>query len=413
VSGLAQPRRSWGALALATALFALGFAVANRFQLTHGVLYRAAASDWASAAVNLAALALQALALLAAIALLGRRLFIGAMVLAFGSILLNLGYGQAVNDVIGAGTLAWMLAESRQAGNAAGEFAGTLLLAGLQAVLAIALFVGTRVALRRGAWQADGWKAGAGGLVLVLGPSLVAAAAGHPASAAERNAYSLGLEVALAEPPPPRAPVELVPAVQGSPRAIVWLVDESIAYRQFQQILAPRLAGIPHIDFGMTAALAHCSAPANLALRSGVDVRHADPMLDLRRTPSIWGYAREAGYRTVLVDGQAHGAPQNLLLPPERALIDDYVAAAGAMDTDMRIAARINRTLRGGRRTFVYAVLRGVHFQYRDHFPAGLIPADSPTLQQYATALAHSKNRFFDRLLDGVDRDLAAGRFAS
>ncbi|HEY6816719.1 MAG TPA: sulfatase-like hydrolase/transferase, partial [Croceibacterium sp.] len=143
-------------------------------------------------------------------------------------------------------------------------------------------------------------------------------------------------------------------------------------------------------------------------LRSGVDVRHAGPALDLRRTPSIWGYARKAGYRTTLIDGQTSGAPQNLLLPPERALIDEVVAAAGAMDTDMRIADLINRRLRGGQRTFVYAVLRGVHFQYRDHFPAGLIPADSPTIRQYETAIDYSKGRFFDRLLAGVDRQQVA-----
>ncbi len=302
------------------------------------------------------------------------------MALAFASILVNLGYGQTVNDVIGAGTMAWMAAETRQAGNAAGEFAAPLLLAGAQAVLAIALFVAARAALRRGGWDPRGWQAGAGGLALLLAPSLLAGALGLPASAAERNLYSLGLEVALAEPPPPRAPVDLEPDLQGSPRAIVWLVDESIAYRQFHEILAPRLAEIAHVDFGMAAALGHCSAPANLALRSGVDVRHAGPALDLRRTPSIWGYARKAGYRTVLIDGQTSGAPQNLLLPPERALIDEVVSAAGGMDTDARIAGQINRMLRSGQRTFVYAVLRGVHFQYRDHFPAGLIPADSPTL---------------------------------
>ena len=75
----AQPRRSWGALALAQALFAFGFALANRFQLTHGVLYRAAANDWANASANFLLLALLALALLAAIALLGRRVFAAAI----------------------------------------------------------------------------------------------------------------------------------------------------------------------------------------------------------------------------------------------------------------------------------------------------------------------------------------------
>lgn len=405
-------RRSWWALALAAALVALGFAVANRFQLTHGVLYRAAANDWASAAGNFSILALQALALLAAIALLGRTVFAGAMVLAFVSILVNLGYGQTVNDVLGPGTMAWMAAETRQAGNAAGEFAAPLLFAGAQAALAIALFAAARAMLRRGGWSGGGWKARTGGLAVLLAPSVLGIA-GFPASAAERNVYSLGAEVALAEPPPPRAPVELVPAVQGTPRAIVWLVDESVAYREFQEILAPRLVGIEHLDFGMAAALGHCSAPANLALRSGVDVRHAGPALDLRRTPSIWGYARKAGYRTVLIDGQTSGAPQNLLLPPERALIDEVVAGAGGMDTDMRIAGLINARLRGGQRTFVYAVLRGVHFQYRDHFPAGLIPPDSPAPLQYRTALEYSKGRFFDGLLAGVDRDSVAVVYTS
>jgi hypothetical protein len=130
--------------------------------------------------------------------------------------------------------------------------------------------------------------------------------------------------------------------------------------------------------------------------------------MDLRRTPSIWGYARKAGYRTVLIDGQTRGAPQNLLLPPERALIDEVVPAAGSLDTDLRIAGRINRQLRGEGRTFTYAVLRGVHFQYRDHYPAGLIPAESPTLRHYETAVEYSKARFFERLLAGIDRGAVA-----
>jgi hypothetical protein len=404
VHSFAQPRRSWRALALAIALFAAGFAVANRFQLTHGVLYRLAANDAANAAGNFLLLAVQALALLAAIVLLGRRLFAAAMALAFVSILVNLGYGQTLNDVITPGTVAWMGAETRQVGNVLGEFAGPIAFAALQAVLAVALFVAARMALERGAWARSGWLATAVGAVALLAPSLLGALSGIPASAAERNYYSLAAEVLAAEPPPPRAPVELAPATQGTPRHIVWLIDESVAYGQFQQIVALGLADIPHVNFGLAASLGHCSAPSNLALRSGVDVRKAGPAMDLRLTPSIWGYARRAGYRTVLVDGQTTGVPQNLLLPPELALIDEMVPAAGSLDTDRRIAARLNRQLRGTGRTFTYAVLRGVHFQYGDHYPAGLIPADSPTLRRYETALEYSKRGFFDRLLEGVDR---------
>jgi hypothetical protein len=397
----------WRALAGA-ALFACGFAVANRFQLVNGVLYRWAAHDMAHAASNFALLAVQAAMLLGAIVLLGRRLFALAMTLACVSILVNLGYGQTTHAPIDIGTMGWMMAETRQAGNVAGEFATPLLLAGVQAATAIALFVAARGLLRRGNTARSSHRANALGLLLLLAPSLLAIPLGLPASAAERNVYSLGLELAEADPPPPRAAVDLVPRTAGTPRHILWLVDESVAYAEFERLIAPKLAAYDPVDFGMAASLANCSAPSNLALRSGVDVRHAGPHLDLRRTPSIWGYARKAGYRTMMIDGQTSGAPQNFLLPPERALIDQVDSAAGGIDTDVKIADQLNRQLRSANRTFTYVVLRGVHFQYKDHFPAGMIPADSPEIVQYRTALGYSKGRFFDRLLAGVDRSQVA-----
>nr|WP_166180141.1 sulfatase-like hydrolase/transferase [Altererythrobacter segetis] len=403
-----RKRFPWLALAGA-ALFACGFAVANRFQLTNGVLYRWAAHDVTHAVSNFALLAVQAAALLGAIVLLGRRLFTLAMALAFVSILVNLSYGQTTRAPIDIGTIAWMAAETRQAGNVAGEFATPLLLAGAQAAAAIALFVAARaVLLRRRMTTRSPRLASAWGLLVLLAPSLLAIPLGIPANAAERNVYSLGFELAEADPPPPRAAVELVPQVAGTPRHIVWLVDESVAYAEFERLIAPRLAPYHPVDFGMAASLANCSAPSNLALRSGVEVRRAGPRTDLRRTPSIWGYARKAGYRTMMIDGQTSGAPQNFLLPPERALIDEIDSAAGGIDTDVKIAGRLNRQLRSPERTFTYVVLRGVHFQYKDHFPAGMIPAGSPEIVQYRTALGFSKGRFFDRLLDGVDRSQVA-----
>jgi hypothetical protein len=389
------------------ALFSGGFAIANRFQLVSGVLYRWAAHDLASASSNLLFLALQAVVLLAAIVLFGRKLFAIAMVLAFASILVNLGYGQTTRAPLSLGTLTWMIAETRQASHVAGEFAAPLLLACAQAVAAIGSFIGARMLLRRTIRPASPRLAATTGLMLLLAPNLVAPF-GLPANAAERNLYSLALKMAQADPPPPRAAVDLAPQTAGSPRHILWLVDESVAYAEFERVIAPALGPYRPIDFGMAASLANCSAPSNLALRSGVDVRDAGPHLDLRRTPSIWGYARKAGYRTLLIDGQTSGAPQNFLFPPERALIDQVKSAASGIDTDLTIAADLNRQLRSHARTFTYVVLRGVHFQYKDHFPAGLIPADSPEIVQYRTALAYSKGRFFDRLLAGVERSNAA-----
>ena len=403
------PGRSAWLAAAALVLFAIGFALADRFQLTHGVLYRAAANDLASAARNFLWLAAQALALFAAIALVGRRVFAAIMVLAGASILINLTYGQTLGDLIDPGKLAWLVAEARQGSNAAGEFTSAFVLAGLQAGAAIALFVAARRAIRKSGWVPSHPFATLAGVALLLLPSLAAVAP----PAAERNVYSAAVTIALAQPPPPRPPVALEPDTAEAPRHIVWLVDESVAYDPFTRLIAPRLERFGPVDFGAAASLAHCSAPSNLALRSGVDVRRAGPHMDLRTTPSIWGYARRAGYRTVLIDGQTGGAPQNLLLAPERALIDDLRARADGIGTDRAIARALNRQLRGESRTFTYAVLRGVHFQYRDHYPPGAIPADSPTRLHYETALAHSKGGFFEALLDRVDREDVAVVYTS
>src|SRR5690554_1425150 len=180
--------RLWGSLALALVLFAAGFALANRYQLTHGVLYRAAANDWGSAASNFLWLALQALALAAAIVLLGRRLFTLALLLAFVSILVNLGYGQTLAEVLDAGKVSWMLVEARQAGSAAREFAAPLMLAGLQAAAAIGFFVAARYCARRSGLTAPGVRASAMGVALLLLPSL-GTAPGTPGMTTERNPH--------------------------------------------------------------------------------------------------------------------------------------------------------------------------------------------------------------------------------
>ena len=241
----------------------------------------------------------------------------------------------------------------------------------------------------------------------------MAALANLGPDAAERNIYSGAVAVAFAEPPPPRAPVEWSPSSSEAPRHIVWLVDESIAHAPFERLIVPELEHIEHVDFGVSAALAHCSAPSNLALRSGVDVRRAGPRMDLRATPSIWGYARKAGYRTILVEGQTSGAPQNLLFSPELALIDELRNSAADMDTDREIARDLNRQLKSSSPTFTYVVMRGVHFQYSDHYPRGKIPSDSSIREHYKTALIHSKRGFFGSLLAGVDRDNVAVVYTS
>ncbi|WP_447760955.1 sulfatase-like hydrolase/transferase [Sphingopyxis panaciterrae] len=396
-------------MAAAALLFAIGYAIANRYQIAHNVLYRLAASDAESAVRAALFLGVQAAVLFAALVLLPWRPAALLLALAGGSILVNHGYSGIIGEPVDGGTLAWMIAETGQAGNAAGEFTAPLLLAGMQMAAALALFAAARWLVRSAVALPWGRSIAAGVLLLLIAPSILYRHAEVWPEGAERNVHGLGWDLLTASAPPPRGTPVLAPGPAArTPRHIVWLIDESVAEAPFARLITPKLAAVPHLDFGVAAAMGHCSAPAQVALRSGVDVRRVSPATDLRRTPSIWAYAKRAGYRTMLIDGQTAGAPQNLMLPPERALIDDYREMPGAIDTDLRIADAVNARMRGRGRSFTYVVLRGVHFQYRDHYPAGAIPANSPVGLQYDTALKWSKGRFFERLLARVDRGAVA-----
>ncbi len=390
-------------------LFAIGYGIANRFQLTHGVAYRFIAGDGERAGIAFLFLSVQALTLLAALILFPRRWAAVLFLLAGVSILVNIGYTQIVGELVDGGTLAWMIAEARQAGHAAGQFGGAFLWTAVQAAAALLFLLAARWAIRGAATPPWNKAIAATLLAALLAPSIVYRHANVWPEAAERNLYGLGWDLMSAPPPPPRGAVALVPdPAAEAPRHIIWLVDESVSHAPFARLVAPLAARQGAIDFGVAAALGHCSAPAQVALRSGVDVRRAAPQMDLRATPSIWAYAKRAGYRTRLIEGQMAGAPQNLMLPPELALIDDFGSMAGGIDTDLRIARALNAQMKGAGKSFTLAVLRGVHFQYRDHYPEGAIPARSPVALQYDTALTWSKRGFFEALLDGVDREKVA-----
>ncbi|WP_439569385.1 sulfatase-like hydrolase/transferase [Sphingopyxis sp.] len=407
--GARRGRAVAGRLVAALLLFAVGYGIANRFQLTHGVAYRYAAGDPQGAVTAFLFLAFQAAVLLAALLLLPRRGAAMLLALVAASLLVNIGYSQIVPELVDGGSLAWMIAEVRQLGNAAGEFGSDFVLVAVQVAAALALFVAAR-RLARGATLMP-WNKGVAAalLVLLVAPSPIYRHSAAFPESAERSLYGLGWDLITAPPAPPRAVVGLTPDPAASaPRHIVWLIDESVAEAPFRRLIAPTLAAVPHSDFGVAAALGHCSAPAQVALRSGVDVLNVGKGTDMRRTPSIWGYARAAGYRTILIDGQTAGAPQNLLLPPERALIDDYRPMVGGIDADRKIARALNAQLKRGGKSFTYAVLRGVHFQYRDHYPPGAAAADAPVAAQYATALRWSKRAFFAELLAGVERGAVA-----
>src|SRR5688572_21500279 len=97
-------------------------------------------------------------------------------------------------------------------------------------------------------------------------------------------------------------------------------------------------------------------------------------MADLKTNPSIWQYAKKAGYRTIYIDGQRHdGRLHNLMTVEERAEIDEHIqlpSATRPMDRDIEIARRLRRIIEDDRQpTFVYVNKMGVHFPYEGKYP--------------------------------------------
>ncbi len=394
-------------------LFSAAYALINQLPLTHAILYRAAAHDVVSAIWAALSFALQAVILLTAVIFLPHRWFALLLIVVTVSSGVNMVYGQIVGNMLDVQKTGWLITEARQAGEAAGEFTKPLAIATGKLIFGVLLLLGARRTIRKslpGQLKAasTGKRGSAAILALLIAPSLLWPVFNFYPLAAERNLYNFAATIWTADPPPPRAAVTALPNKDEGIEKIIWLIDESISYSAFQQIISPDLATTAYVDFGESASMGHCSTPSNVAMRSGVNVRTVDNRTDLRQTPSIWAYAAKAGFTTSMIDGQVTGPPQNLLQPPERGLIDSYQNAASGLKTDLTIARTINASLKSEGKQFTYAILRGVHFQYRDHYPEGALPRGSNMQAQYEKAITYSKKDFFATLLDGIDRSKVA-----
>ena len=126
--------------------------------------------------------------------------------------------------------------------------------------------------------------------------------------------------------------------------------------------------------------------------------RIRDPDYDPRTNPMVWGYAKGAGFRTVLIDGQSQGSMHNYVNTKEFALIDEFVAADSGVGTDFRIAALLNERLARPGREFIYVVKRGAHFPYEMNYPRAMAAPDAPRTTKYVAAVSYATGGFFERL---------------
>src|SRR3954471_10739940 len=187
----------------------------------------------------------------------------------------------------------------------------------------------------------------------------------------------LALYEAATERYGPRQPVRLRP--KAAPAGdIVFLIDESIAaaYLDIDNAqggvrsgLAEPRPGLAIANFGYASSITDCSWGSNLTLRYGgtrTDYRRIDAT-----GPSLFAYAKAAGFHNVYIDAQRADPAANPLVGDELAQVDKVISLGRlpVVDRDLAAATIVSRYLEDGRRDFILVNKVGAHFPVHDKYP--------------------------------------------
>jgi lipid A ethanolaminephosphotransferase len=223
------------------------------------------------------------------------------------------------------------------------------------------------------------------------------------------------------ETAPPDAAAAHAPAIH----RIVLLIDESVRGDYIDWTpgnpYTPELARLKDriVDFGPAASGGNCSHYSNAILRFAASQDGLGRKL--LSTPTLWQYAKKAGFRTVYIDGQAGfvrspGKLQNFMTAEETRDIDGFYALdenTPAPNLDDRLLDIVKKEVVGDKPVLVYANKNGAHFPYDMGYPAEarlFRPTMSETaadsvqgrIGSYRNVVRWSVDRIFKRLFDEV-----------
>lgn len=290
--------------------------------------------------------------------------------------------------------------------------------------------------------------------VILIGASVVAKG-GRASYATPSQFRALSLSAVAAETivtlrTGERRPVAWTADAKAQIPHIVILMDESIRADYID--LTP---GNPHtpnlaklagkfVDFGPAASGGICSNYSNALVRFGASRR--DVATTMRSNPTLFRYAKAAGYRTVYIDAQANshkdpGKRQNFMTAKEHADIDRFQTIQDVPfdRADYRLLEIVAEELRGAQSVFIYANKNGAHVPYDLSYPAseavygptmresaglegktllavaGLRTiADGPAiLASYRNAIDWSVDRFMERFFSAADLSNAVVAYTS
>jgi glucan phosphoethanolaminetransferase (alkaline phosphatase superfamily) len=218
-----------------------------------------------------------------------------------------------------------------------------------------------------------------------------------------------------------------------SPRAashILYLVDESLRPDFISTVpgnnMTPNFAAFASqmVNYGPAASGGICSNYANAILRFMPS--RDDLGGGINSNPTIWQYAKAAGFRTVYIDAQAHAIEnetrlQNFMTLAERKLIDGFypLADTDSKGADIALLKIIEQEFAKPGPVFIYANKQGMHFPYDQNYdtargPHHPIQSEVDTIEvnsmlnSYRNALDWNVEKFFTQFAKSISmKDMA------
>lgn len=196
-----------------------------------------------------------------------------------------------------------------------------------------------------------------------------------------------------------RLPTFLNPQSAGTEN-ILLIIDESIAYAPFKELVQNNALPLRSDSVYKAMSLSNCSAHSHALIRWGFSPNNS---VDIRQKPTIWAYAKKAGYTNVLIDGQVKSRPQNFINDEELSEIDHFIPMDEGINTDNKIAKRLDQILKSEGKKFILVTLKGTHFAYESNLPDGYQFYKYELSKIYKDALLYSKKPFFDTFIEISD----------
>jgi len=211
---------------------------------------------------------------------------------------------------------------------------------------------------------------------------------------------------------------------------IIFIVDESIGGKYlsingYEKETTPYLKSIDKefINLGLASSGANCSASSNLILMSGIQFNQLpDKENRALKKPTIFQYAKKAGYKTHYISGQSIGLNlQNHMSEYDLKYIDDLSQRKEEYSNksmpEENIILKTSKILKGDDKNFIFIVKHGAHFQWEGSYPESeryflptLEETDALSLEEkpkalnsYLNAVRYNVDLFFKYFLKHIN----------